>query len=100
MWRRFLPVGVLIIVILLALYLLLAKQGRAPQPINQPIQTTQKTIAPTQEPITRQNEDSYLKQTDSDIQTQLDQANQDIQSLDQLDTSASDDQDVKNINSL
>lgn len=98
MWKRYLTPGIIVLVLIIAAVLLLTRGG-SQKTINQPVQNTPQAAAPLQKPITTQNVDQALEQTDANIQSQLDQVDKDLQSIDQSETNVSSDN-TSSINNL
>jgi hypothetical protein len=76
---------VILLIVASGSYLLLSKKGS----YNNQASLTQTVASPTPTPITNvttQNSDQALQQTDSDIQTSLNQMDNDFNSLNQIDT--------------
>ncbi len=81
---KFTIISLCVILIALIPLLLLAKNKKAQQPT---IATLQPTTTPTPIPLTQQNAQPTISATDQQIQNALTQSNQDINSVNQVDSS-------------
>ncbi len=79
-----------VLVLVVGSYLLLSRE-------NNP--SSQNAI-PAKQPLTSQNADTSFQQTDSIIQTQIDQVDRDLNSINQINTQAPLKDDTSSINSL
>ena len=83
-------IGILVLILALGGYLLLSRPG------NLKYLQEEKQAAP----LTRQNADSSLQQTESNIETQLNQADQDLKAAEEADISTQTQEDLSTINGL
>ncbi|OGH12487.1 MAG: hypothetical protein A2857_02400 [Candidatus Levybacteria bacterium RIFCSPHIGHO2_01_FULL_36_15] len=81
-----------VVLLIASVILLFIKSPLKKEPVVIAPTTAPKTPAqketPSPAPLTQQNANDVLSQIDSEIQSSLDQANQDLNSIDQLDTTA------------
>jgi len=90
MSKKIITIGAVVVLVLaVGSYLLLSRESNP---------SSQNAI-PTK-PLTTQNADTSFQQTDSVIQTQIDQADQDMNSIDQINTQAPAEDNTSSINSL
>jgi len=90
MSKKDIAIGGLVLLILVIVSYLLLSRGKSPFSQNLPVI----------QPLTTQNADTLFKQTESNIQAQIDLIDQDMNSIDQINTQAISEEDVSSINSL
>jgi len=91
MSKKVIAIGVAVVLVLVIGSYLLLSGGNNPSP---------KNATPTRQPLTTQNADGSLEQTESSLQTQIDQVDQDMNAIDQINTQSPAEDNTSSINSL
>ena len=89
--------GILLLLVIAGGYLLLSRPNYSATSY---IPDNPKTASPTPVPITTENADESLNQIDTDLEMQLNQADQDINAAQQSSTSTTSQEDLGSINNL
>ena len=89
--------GILLLLVIAGGYLLLSRPNNSATSY---IPASTQTASPTSTPITTENADESLNQIDTDLETQLNQADQDINAAQQSSTSTTSQEDLDSINNL
>lgn len=90
--------GIILLLVIAGGYLLLSKSNNTAPSSYNPSGT--QTANPTSAPITTENADESLSNTDANLQTQLDQADQDLNAAQQSSIGTTSQEDLNSINNL
>ncbi len=91
MGKKVIAIGVAVVLVLAIGSYLLLSEGNNPSPQN---------AIPTRQPLTTQNAETSFLKTESSLQTQIDQVDQDMNAIDQINTQSPAEDNTSSINSL
>ncbi len=91
MGKKVIAIGAAVVLVLVIGSYLLLSGGNNPSPQN---------ATPTRQPLTAQNAETSFLKTESSVQTQIDQVDQDMNAIDQVNTQSPAEDNPSSINSL
>ena len=91
MSKKVIAIGVTVVLVLVIGSYLLLSRGNNPSSQN---------AVPTRQPLTTQNAETSFLKTESSVQTQIDQVDQDMNTIEKINTQAPAEDNTSSINSL